>query len=241
MLFEVKNKEDKVLYATDKYSSQREAAQAILAQVRGTGGRLDGAMFHSTDLRRLDFSQLSLREARFVACHLDDALFCGANLSGAEFNACSMVGVNFRKVVASDLRLISADATHSNWANAYLKGARISSTVVTTLRLDRADCLGDAATYRSKLVGNHGVRCFGPIGSRDDHLTAIFTERGIVLETGCFSGGIQEFEASLQETHKDTEFLSEYRHVLRLIRAIARREGAPIDLQYWTETSKAAG
>lgn len=241
MLFELKNKEGKVLYATDKYSSQREAVQAILAQVRGAGGRLDGAMFHSTDLRRLDFSRLILREAIFVACDLDDAIFQGADLSGAEFNACSMVGANFRKVVASDLRLISAHATHSNWANAYLKWARISSTAVTTLRLDRADWLTDVVTHHGKLVGDHGVRCFGPIGSRNDHLTAIFTERGIVLETGCFSGGIQEFEASLQETHKDTEFLSEYRHALRLIRAIARREGAPIDLQYWTETNKAAG
>ncbi len=241
MLFEVKNNEGKVLYATDKYNSQRGAAQAMLAQVRGTGGHLDGAVFHSTDLRGLDFSRLSLREARFVACHLDDALFCGATLSGAEFNACSMAGVNFRKVIAPDLRLISANATHSNWANAYLKGARISSTSVTTLRLDRAGWLANVVTVCGKLVGNHGVRCFGQIGSRNDHLTAIFTERGIVLETGCFSGGIQEFEASLQETHKDTEFLSEYRHALRLIRAIARREGAPIDLQYWTETNETAG
>lgn len=241
MLFEVKNKEGEVLYATDKYNSRREAAQAILAQVRGAGWCLDGAIFHSTDLCRLDFSQLSLREARFVACHLDDALFCSANLSGAEFNACSMVGANFRKALATDLRLTSVNATHSNWADAYLEGARISSTTVATLRLDRAEYLGDVVTYRSKLVGDHGVRCFGPIGSRNDHLTAIFTERGIVLETGCFCGGIQEFEASLQETHKDAEFLSEYRHALRLIRAIARREGAPIDLQYWTETNKTAG
>ena len=37
MLFEVKNKEGKVLYATDRYDSQREAAQAILAQVRDAG------------------------------------------------------------------------------------------------------------------------------------------------------------------------------------------------------------
>lgn len=56
MLFEVKNKEGKVLYATDRYDSQREAAQAMLAQVRGAGRCLDGAIFYSTDLRRLDWS-----------------------------------------------------------------------------------------------------------------------------------------------------------------------------------------
>lgn len=78
------------------------------------------------------------------------------------------------------------------------------------------------------------------LGADQDRRTASVW-RGIVLETGCFTGGIQEFEASLQETHKDAEFLSEYRHALRLIRAIARREGAPIDLQYWTETNKTAG
>jgi len=101
---------------------------------------------------------------------------------------------------------------------------------------------GSAHVSGSALVGLHArIRntrhhlVIGPIGSRDDMLTAWRDRDGIGVSTGCFTGLIDEFESKVDEKHGASH---EYHDAIALIRRRAatwepitddeRRDVAPI-------------
>ena len=68
------------------------------------------------------------------------------------------------------------------------------------------------------------VLCVGPIGSRNDYLTASFSDAGTWISTGCFSSWLADFEVELQE--KTGYVLAEYAAALDLIKVRAKARAA---------------
>lgn len=67
------------------------------------------------------------------------------------------------------------------------------------------------------LVGERPILQVGPIGSRQAHLTAYITDKGVLLSTGCFFGDIAAFRAKLAAEHGDNVHAKEYTAALILI------------------------
>lgn len=60
--------------------------------------------------------------------------------------------------------------------------------------------------------------CLGPIGSRDDFLTAFrSTKKSIMVATGCFIGTIDQFKKQLSQEHGDNFYANQYLRAIELI------------------------
>jgi uncharacterized protein YjbI with pentapeptide repeats len=68
-----------------------------------------------------------------------------------------------------------------------------------------------------KIIGQRPFFFIGPLGSNQRHLMAVNTEKGIHLQTGCFSGSIEEFTAAVKNKHAKNEHGKEYLAALVLI------------------------
>lgn len=90
----------------------------------------------------------------------------------------------------------------------------IINTISPTLILNGH--FGDSALIRT----NDDYIVFDSVGSRHDILTVYKTPRGgIRMNTGCFSGSIDEFKTQVMKTHKDNEKIkNEYLLILEVIK-----------------------
>jgi hypothetical protein len=69
----------------------------------------------------------------------------------------------------------------------------------------------------ANLIGDRPCFQIGPIGVRAAYFMAYLTDKGLRLQTGCFFGTREEFEAKLQAEHGDNLHAQEYRAALALI------------------------
>ena len=97
-------------------------------------------------------------------------------------------------------------------AKANLYGANLGDADLYGANLGDAN-LGDAG----KLTGDRPYFAVGPIGSRQDVLSAFLTEKGVFLRAGCFFGTMEAFRDKLQEEHGDNVHAIEYRAALVLV------------------------
>ncbi len=160
---------------------------------------LAAAINAKADLRSADLYGADLRSANLCDADLCDADLRGANLRGANLCGADLYDAN---LCGADLR--SADLRDANLRSANLCGANLCG----------AD-LRDAG----KLTGDRPYFAVGPIGSRQDILTAFLTEKGVFLRAGCFFGTVEEFKDKLQDEHGDNTHAVEYRAALVLIEA----------------------
>lgn len=69
----------------------------------------------------------------------------------------------------------------------------------------------------SRAKSIHDVLTIGLIGSRSAYLTVYLTDDGIVCNTGCFSGTLEEFKKAVKETHGKNKYGQAYELAIKLI------------------------
>ena len=90
-----------------------------------------------------------------------------------------------------------------------------------------AEVCGDAQMYDNAWVSgnawvyrNSHYLLIGPIGSRNGFTTfSRNKDRGITVKCGCFTGGIDNFEAAVLKTHGDNQHGRVYRLAIEMARA----------------------
>jgi len=64
----------------------------------------------------------------------------------------------------------------------------------------------------------------GPIGSRESFTTFYWTENGISVSCGCFTGKLDEFAAKVDETHGDNRYGKAYKAAIEAVKQIMAAE-----------------
>lgn len=154
-----------------------------------------GAVLYTAEIPDDTPSGLAVRVA------LESATRSGADLGGAYLRGAYLRGAYLH---GADLR------------GADLRGAELGGAELGGADLHGADLGGDR-----KLIGERPVLMIGPIGSRCDYLTAYITDKGVMVQAGCFFGTASEFETACAETHGDNNHAREYKAALALIAAHA--------------------
>jgi hypothetical protein len=180
------------------------------------------ALNASADLHDADLRGANLNGANLGGANLGCADLRGANLRGANLGGADLRGANLRgaDLYGADLRgadLRGADLRGADLRGADLRGADLYGADLRGADLRGADLRG-ADLRGKKLSGDRPFFQLGPIGSRSDYLLAFNTDSGIQLNTGCFSGSIDEFETALDAVHGANVYGEEYRAALVLIR-----------------------
>lgn len=82
-----------------------------------------------------------------------------------------------------------------------------------------AQVSGDARVYGYAQVKKARDICwFSVFGSRNATTTAYLTKTGVEITCGCFRGTLIEFIEKVKETHKGTEYESEYLAICEVIK-----------------------
>ncbi len=102
----------------------------------------------------------------------------------------------------------------------YTSGGESLRDAVMQAARDRADLRG-ADLSGNRLVGERPLLLIGPIGSRDDYLSAWLADAGVLVTAGCFHGTLDEFRAAVEATHGNNEHGREYAAAIALIEAHA--------------------
>ena len=132
--------------------------------------------------------------------YLSDTILGRVHLDGAIMVRASLHGAT----------LAGAHLDRANLAGANLVGDNLAGAYLARANLDGA-----------YLAGKRPIFQIGPIGSRSAYLVAHLTDKGVALQTGCFTGTVAEFEAKLQAEHGDNKHAQEYRAALQLIKVHA--------------------
>ena len=97
----------------------------------------------------------------------------------------------------------------ANLGGAYLDGANLDGANLYGANLGGAN-LGGAD------LGDNVVIQIGPLGSRNDYLIVIHTKGKTEYRTGCWTGGVKQLRAKVEETHHDNNHAAEYLHAIEL-------------------------
>ena len=128
-----------------------------------------------------------------------------ADLRGAYLRDADLRGANLR----------GADLRGADLRGAYLSGADLRGADLRDADLRGANLRG------KKLVGERPILMVGPIGSESRYLTAYLTDGGVMVQTGCFFGTLNQFAVRVGEVHGESNHGREYRAVIALIEAHA--------------------
>jgi hypothetical protein len=132
---------------------------------------------------------------------LEEALKCSADLSYANLRSADLRSADLRSADLSSANLSSADLSSANLSSADLSYANLRSADLSSADLSSAN-LRSAETDKRYIQ----ISC---IGSHKRMTTYCFEDDFIWC--GCFKGSLQEFENTVNQTHKDNEqFLKEY-------------------------------
>ena len=129
-----------------------------------------------------------------------------AGSADLSFSNLRLANLRFADLSSANLR--SADLSFSNLSFSNLNSADLRSSNL------RSSNLGFG-----KLVGERPYLSVGGIGSRQDYLTLWITDAGNVFKTGCFTGSLNELEASIKETHGGNNHAKEYAAAIALCKA----------------------
>jgi len=178
------------------------------------------ALKASADLRRADLRVANLGGVDLGGADLGGANLRGANLGGADLGGADLGGADLRRADLREANLGGADLGGANLRGANLRGADLGGANLGGADLRGAN-LGGADLGDLKLVGGRPFMQIGPIGSRNDYLTAFITDKGVHVQAGCFFGSRDQFELKVAESHGSNEHGKEYRAALVLIDAHA--------------------
>ena len=136
-----------------------------------------------------------------IGANLIGANMRGADLRGADLRGADLRGANLRGANLYDANLRGADLIGADLRGADLRGANLRG----------ADLYGEIKT-----IGKRPCFSIGPIGSRHDTLFAWITDKGLMLQAGCFFGSKDEFLAAISQEHGDNKHADEYKAALLL-------------------------
>ena len=88
-----------------------------------------------------------------------------------------------------------ANLADANLAGAYLEGANLEGAKFSADKL---------------LIGKRPYMAIGPIGSRCAMVTLWITDKGPMVNAGCFTGTLKEFAAAVTKTHGANDHAKEY-------------------------------
>ena len=134
-------------------------------------------------------SELQMRHA------LEKAVSARANLADANLAGAYLEGAN----------LEGAYLEHANLAGAYLEGAYLEGAYLEGANLEGAKFSADKL-----LIGKRPYMAIGPIGSRCAMVTLWITDKGPMVNAGCFTGTLKEFAAAVTKTHGANDHAKEY-------------------------------
>lgn len=190
-------------YGADRPSLYYKWAIQFRSHVEGNCHAID---FTDTNLRDIhlggiDFSGSKfhlMENSTFYKCIFDDCQFPLADMTSCTFDNCSFVGANLGY---ADMRRCHFDEnTLSEFQN---------TTVFDGLRL----------------ISENPILQIGPIGSRHDYLLAFMTDKGVVVNAGCFRGTLKSFQEQVRDTHANNpEYMDAYEAAIRMIRSHAKIE-----------------
>ncbi len=170
--------------------------------------RNTGEVLYECDTPKGMESSLLMRHA------LGKAAAAKADLSGADLRGANLRGANLSGADLSYADLSGADLSYVN-----LRGADLSYVNLRGADLRGADLRGANLREGKKLVGVRPVLTIGPIGSRDDYLTAYITESGVYVRAGCFFDTLDLFVDAVLTRHGDNKHGREYLAAVELIKA----------------------
>jgi len=161
---------------------------------------------------RADLSGASLSGAYLSGANLSGAYLSGANLVGANLSGADLSGADL-----SGANLSGAYLSGANLSGAYLSGAYLSGADLSGANLSGANLSGASLGDGLKLAGDRPFFSIGSIGSVSRTFFAWITTQGLRLQAGCFFGTREEFIASVNDTHGESDHAKEYLAALALI------------------------
>jgi len=166
---------------------------------------------------RADLSGASLSGAYLSGADLSGANLSGADLIGADLSGANLSGADLSGANLSGANLSGAYLSGANLSGAYLSGAYLSGAYLSGADLSGADLSGANLGDGLKLAGDRPFFSIGSIGSVSRTFFAWITTQGLRLQAGCFFGTREEFIASVNDTHGESDHAKEYLAALALI------------------------
>ena len=173
---------------------------------------LRSADLREADLRSADLRGADLREADLRGADLRRADLRGADLRGADLTCAILRGAILRGAILRGAILRGAD----------LRGAILRGADLHGADLHGADLHRAVIAPGFVLTGKRPVIRIDALGSEARILSAYVTEQGMLVQTGCFTGTLDEFMKRVDATHGDSIHGQEYRAAIALIEAHAR-------------------
>jgi len=133
--------------------------------------------------------------------------FTGAIIVEAGKYASIKEAVEKNRAYLSGADLSGADLSGADLSGAYLSGAYLSGANGEKLTLPK----------------DNPVLGIGPIGSRQAHMTAYNTDKGIYIKTGCYFDTIEKFKEAVHEKHKDTKHAHDYMTAIAFVKDVMRK------------------
>ena len=140
----------------------------------------------------LNGSVLFEGDFRCIADAVKDALKSRANLSRANLSGANLSRANLSGANLSDADLSDADLYGANLSGAKLKNGKVVDKPTRPF----------FSVY--------------PLGADARTLMSFSTDKGIILQTGCFHGTIAEFKAALKKKHGENNIATEYLAAVKL-------------------------
>ena len=160
------------------------------------------------------FDQADLSEKDFSGIKLDckDSSFDNSRFNNSRFNNSSFNNSRFDNSSFDNSRFNNSRFDNSRFNNSRFNNSRFNNSRFDNSRFDNS-----SFAYK-KIIDQRPFFFIGPLGSDQRHLMAVHTEKGIHLQTGCFSGSIEEFTAAVKKKHAKNEHGKEYLAALVLIK-----------------------
>lgn len=209
----------KVLYESDK--PLKEALEEAVAEgVSLKFAQLDGANLAGANLSRANLHGANLTEANLAEANLTGASLCTARLRYADLTRASARHANFTCANLSEACLCNVSLYGANLLYATLTNADITYASVNYAIFNPRNLKG--ATFFGFTIAS--AAAFGPIGSRNDKLLAVETEKGLIFQTGCFFGTKEELLAAVESTHRGTRHERDYKLAIEFLETYLKEE-----------------
>ena len=163
-----------------------------------------------------------LCRADLYGANLYGADLSGANLSGADLSGAYLCRAYLSRANLSGAYLLGADLSGANLSRADLSGADLSRAYLLGADLSGANLSG-ANGKKLTLLKDNPVLCIGPIGSRQAHMMAYNTDKGIYVRTGCYFDNIENFKEAVDKKHRSTKHAHDYMTAIEFVKAVMRK------------------
>ena len=214
---QIRNANNEVLF-----EMETEDVSSALRRAGQQGVSLRGAAISGQTIAYADISG-NLSYAIFRNCKIIGNTFVGCNLVRAVFENCEILYSRFSCCDLSTARFTDTSAKDCEFTLCRLNMASLNKVNLHNTSLENSDTtrwsLADVSVNGGKLIGE-GVLGVSRVGSRDAPLVAFFTDKGLLLSTGCqnqitVEHFVEQLEAptyaeSFPEAYEDYQQLLKY-------------------------------